>query len=114
MRNSKTRVSTIKKHLPKCADVFYAYNSLQDKYGELLSKRDDVLEFKANIKLVDFSLGDSYTTDFIITTIDGRTLIRECVFKDKLLKPMTIKLLDASRAYWLSKGIKDWGIVVDV
>ena len=114
MRNSNTRVSTIKKSLPKCVGVFYAYNLLQNKYGELLSNRDDVLEFKANIRLIDFSLGDSYTTDFIITTIDGKTLVRECVSKGKLLKPMTIKLLDASRAYWLSKGIKDWGIVVDV
>ena len=113
MRNSNTRVSTIKKRLSKCADIFYAYNSLQDKYGELLSRRDNVLEFKANIKLEDFPLGTTYTTDFIITTTDGRTQIRECVYKDKLLKPMTIKLLDASRAYWLSKGINDWGIVID-
>ena len=29
-----------------------------------------------------------------------------------LLKPMTAKLLDISRNYWLSKGITDWGIVL--
>ena len=25
----------------------------------------------------------------------------------------TNKMLDSSREYWLSKGIKDWGIVLD-
>ncbi len=113
MRNSKTRASTIKSRLPKCVNVFYAFSELQQKYGEQLSRRSDVSEFKANIKLEGFPLGDSYTTDFIITTNDGKTLIRECVYKDKLLKPMTIKLLDASREYWLSRGFKNWGIVID-
>ena len=114
MRNSKSHVQCTKLMLSKCSLTFYSYSELQRKYGELLSKRDDVAEFKTNVKLEGFSLGNAYTTDFVITTIDGRTQIRECVYKDKLLKPMTIKLLDASRIYWLSKGIKDWGIVVDV
>ena len=113
MRNSKTHSQTIKCKLPKCSSVFYAYSELQHKYGELLSQRNDVLEFKANVKLEDFPLGDSYTTDFVITTKDGKTLIRECVYKDKLLKPLSIKLLDASREYWLSRGWSNWGIVVD-
>ena len=37
-------------------------------------------------------------------------MVRECVYKNSLLKPMNIKLLDASRNYWISKGISDWGI----
>ena len=112
MRNSKTRTSTIKQKIPKCVGVFYSYSELQSKYGQQLSKRDGVLEFKANVRLEDFPLGDSYTTDFVITTKDGKTLIRECVYKDKLLKPLTIKLLDASRNYWISRGF-DWGLVTD-
>ena len=39
-------------------------------------------------------------------------MIVECVEKDKLLKPLTGKMLDTSRNYWLSKGIDDWRIVV--
>ena len=113
MRNSNTRTSTTKIKLPKCKNIFYAYNDLQLKYGELLSKRNDVQEFKANVKLDGFSLGDSYTTDFVIITNDGKTVIRECVYKDKILKPLTIKLLDASREYWIARGFKDWGIVVN-
>ena len=113
MRNSKTHSQTIKCKLPKCSLVFYAYSDLQLKYGKELSTREDILEFKTNVKLEDFPLGDSFTTDFVITTTDGRTLIRECVNKNKILRPSTIRLLDASRLYWLSKNVKDWGIVID-
>ena len=26
---------------------------------------------------------------------------------------MTVKLLDASRDYWINHGVTDWGIVID-
>ena len=29
-----------------------------------------------------------------------------------LMKPMTVKLLDASRTYWLRLGVQDWGRVI--
>lgn len=113
MRNSKSHVQCTKSKIPKCTSTFYSYSVLQRKYGELLSKRNDVLEFRANVKLDQFPLGNTYTTDFVITTTEGRTVVRECIYKDKLLKPCNIKLLDASRAYWQSRGIIDWGLVVD-
>ena len=112
MRNRKSHVSCTKIRMPKCIGIFYAYSPLQLRYGELLSKRDDVVEFKANVKLDNFPLGDSYTTDFVITLANGQTVIRECAYKDRLLKPLTIKLLDASREYWLAKGFK-WGLVIN-
>ena len=40
-------------------------------------------------------------------------MIRECVFRKHLTKPMTAKLLDESRNYWRRRGVTDWGIVVD-
>ena len=40
-------------------------------------------------------------------------MVRECVFRDKLMKPLTIKMLDASRDYWLEQGVEDWGIVIN-
>lgn len=112
MRNSKTRTKTLKKKLNKCKTIFYAYNELQFKYGNLLDEREDILEIKCNIK-IDCSLGPDYTTDFYITKTDGSIMVRECVYRDKLLKPLTAKMLDASRNYWLSKGIKHWGIVIN-
>ena len=39
-------------------------------------------------------------------------MVRECVYKKNLLKPAVIKMLDASHSYWLSRGIKDYGIVI--
>ena len=64
MRNSKSHIQTVKQKLNKCSGIFYSYSELQQKYGEQLSKRDDVLEFKANVKLDNFPLGDSYTTEY--------------------------------------------------
>ena len=40
-------------------------------------------------------------------------MVRECVFRKFLKKPMTVKLLDASRDYWLNHGVSDWGLVID-
>jgi len=113
MRNSKTHTSaTFKKKLPKCSTIFYAYSDLQRKYGELISKREDVIEFKANVKLEKFPLGESFTTDFLITTTSG-TEIREIIYRNQLFKKSKLEQLSASRAYWREKGITNWGIVVD-
>ena len=46
-----------------------------------------------------------YTSDFVCTKADGDLMVRECVFRKFLMKPLTVKLLDASRDYWLPKSI---------
>lgn len=35
------------------------------------------------------------------------------MFRKLLIKPLTVKLLDASREYWLRYGVSDWGLVID-
>lgn len=40
-------------------------------------------------------------------------MVMECVQRRYLQKPMTVKLLDISRDYWLKHNISDWGIVID-
>lgn len=40
-------------------------------------------------------------------------MVRECVFRKLLSKPLTAKMLDASRVYWGKRGVLDWGIVVE-
>ena len=40
-------------------------------------------------------------------------MVRECVQRKHLMKPMTVKLLDDSREYWLRHGVSDWGLVID-
>lgn len=112
MHNSNTRSKTIKKKLNKCKNIFFSYSNLQFKYGCRLDFNEDIVEIKCNVKLVGCELGDSYTSDFVCIRRDGKTMVRECIEKSKLLKPLTCKMLDSSRNFWLSKGIEDWGIVI--
>ena len=69
-------------------------------------------EVRCNIPL-EGQDADDYTTDFVCTKKDGDLLVRECVFRKHLMKPMTVKLLDLSKEYWLKRGVTDWGIVID-
>ena len=114
MRNRNSHSLTIKKKLNKSSGVFRAYNELQLKYGELLDEKEEIIEIKFNVLLKGFELGDSFTSDFVCLKKNGSTMVRECVFRKNLLKPSTIQMLDASRCYWMNKGINDWGIVLDV
>jgi hypothetical protein len=57
-------------------------------------------------------IGD-YTSDFYIQMKDGAFKVRECVNRKHLVKPMTVRLLDSSRDYWLRHGVTNWGIVID-
>jgi hypothetical protein len=54
-----------------------------------------------------------YTSDFVCKKTDQSYMVRECVQRRLLAKPLTVKRLDASRNYWISKGVSDWGIVVE-
>ena len=59
--------------------------------------------------------GGLSTTELVVEAekADGDLMVRECVFRKFLTKPMTVKLLDASRDYWLNHGVSDWGMVID-
>ena len=63
--------------------------------------------------LMDGLAEGAYTSDFVCVKTDGDLMVRECVFRKFLKKPMTVKLLDASKDYWLKHGVSDWGIVID-
>ena len=112
MRNSKTHNMTLKKKLTKCQTIFSAYSKTQYVYGDELDLNSDIVDIRCNVKLVGCSEGEHYTTDFYCVKTNGEIMIRECLDQSKLLKPMTSKLLDISRNYWLSKGVTDWGIVL--
>ena len=75
-------------------------------------KNDDVKEFQCNAPLTSDE-GETYTTDFYCEMFDGDVMVRECVWRRHLSKPMTVKLLDISREYWLKHGVNDWGLVID-
>jgi hypothetical protein len=96
----------------KCQDVCRTYNDIQDTYANILQEVDQIKEFQCNVLLEDLDVGE-YTSDFVCTKNNNETMVRECVFRKHITKPLTVKLLDASRDYWLKHGVSDWGLVID-
>lgn len=68
--------------------------------------------FRCNVLLEGLEEG-SYSSDFVITKKDGDLMVRECVERKHLIKPLTVKLLQASKDYWFRHGVNDWGIVIE-
>ena len=117
MRNSKSKVQCTKRQLSKCADpVCRTYSAIQTAYAEMLNLDESVENFRCNVSLPGFSLTDGlYTTDFLITLTDGELAVAECCRRDYLGRPLHIRLLDASRAYWLRRGVKpeNWRLIIN-
>lgn len=101
----------IKKSVSKAKEVCRTYNDIQLAYLDKLQADETITEIQCNIPL-DGEIGE-YSTDFLCVKSDGDMLVRECVFRKHLLKPLTVKLLDSSRLYWLNRGVNDWGLVID-
>ena len=106
-RNYKGRCE--KRVIPKCIEVCRTYDAVQSACADLLSADPDVVEIQCNVPLE----GMEYTTDFVCTTVNCELMVRECVYRKYLSKPLTVKLLDVSREYWLRHGVSDWGLVID-
>ena len=113
MRNQCSKVRCVKRRIGKCKEVVRTYNAIQAAFADMLDKDENIKEFICNYPLSDFSLSDGkYTSDFYCTTNNGDVIIYECVFRKHLNRPHTAKLLDASRCYWMKRGV-DWRLVVD-
>ncbi len=109
MRKKNYKGRCTKKKVAKCAEVFRGYDALMTAYVDELSKDENIAEIRCNVGLEE----SEYMTDFVCTQVSGEQMVRECVFRKLLAKPLTVKMLDESRNYWLSKGVLDWGIVID-
>ena len=101
-----------KRTLSKCIGICRTYNEIQFRYADMLQSDNSVTEFRCNVLLDGLTEGE-YTTDFVCKKSDGDLMVRECVYRKLLTKPMTVKLLDLSRQYWLNRGVNDWGLVID-
>lgn len=102
-----------KRTMSKCVGgVARTYNVLESKYADRLEADPNVKEFRCQVLLEGLEIGE-YCSDFVATKVDGDLMVRECVYRKHLTKPMTAKLLDASRNYWRRRGVTDWGIVID-
>ena len=101
-----------KRIISKCKDVCRTYDAIQFAYADILQADDTIREIRCNVPLDGLPEGE-YTSDFVCIKIDGDMLVRECVQRKHLLKPLTVKLLDISREYWLRHGVTDWGLIID-
>ena len=112
MRNKSIKKRCTKQSLPKFEGVCKTFDELQAAAAVHLAKQEEVVSIRSNVDstLVD---GTQYTTDFVCEKENGDLAVWECVYRKHLMKPMTVKLLDASRSYWLSRGVTDWGVFVD-
>ncbi len=112
MRKKNFKGRCEKRKLPKCEDVCRTFDALQYAFADVLSASKDIKSFRVNVLLDGLEEGD-YTSDFVCVKMDGDLMVRECVERKYLTKPLTVKLLDLSRQYWLRHGVADWGIVVE-
>ena len=101
-----------KRMLPKCRGVCRTFSPIQYVYADILQNDNEIKEIKCNVLLDGLAEGE-YTSDFVCVKSDDDLMVRECVFRKFLTKPMTVKLLDASREYWLKRGVSDWGLVIN-
>lgn len=96
----------------KSKEVCKTYDELQKAYLHILQECEEIQEIRCNVLLDGLDIG-AYTSDFVCVKQGNDLMVRECVFRKFLTKPMTVKLLDASRDYWLRHGVTDWGLVID-
>ena len=96
----------------KAKEICRTYNDIQLAYLKKMETDETVAEIQCNTPLDGEDIGE-YCTDFLCVKSNGDMMVRECVFRKHLLKPLTVKLLEASRLYWLNRGVDDWGVVID-
>lgn len=112
MRKKNFKGRCEKRALPKCHGVCRTYDAIQYAYADILQADNVIAEIRCNVLLDGLAEGE-YTTDFVCVKSNGDLMVRECVFRRFLTKPMTVNLLDASREFWLKHGVSDWGLVID-
>ncbi len=112
MRKKNFKGRCEKRTVSKCEDVCRTFDAIQYSYADILQNSDEIKEIRCNVPLDGLPVGE-YTSDFVCTKSNGDLLVRECVYRKFLTKPMTVKLLDESRLYWLRRGVTDWGLVIN-
>lgn len=112
MRKQNFKGRCTKVSLEKCKTVCKTYDPIQLAYANVLNADEDIVEIRCNVLMDGLEMGE-YMTDFVCVRKNGDLMVRECVYRRLLTKPMTVKLLDASKKFWNSRGIYDWGLVYE-
>lgn len=101
-----------KRSFSKCEGVCRTFDKIQTAFADILQNDESVVSFQCNV-LLESGEEKQYTTDFLAEKSDGSTMVRECVWRKNLSRPLTAKVLDISRNYWRAKGVTDWGLVIE-
>lgn len=114
MRKKNYKGRCEKRKLPRFQGICRTYDPIQSGCAFYLSQQEEYKTIYCNVVLENVLEG-AYMSDFVCVRNDGTKVVFECVYKKHLLKPMTTKLLDASRSYWLEQGVNenDWVLVVE-
>lgn len=111
MRKKTYKGRCEKRTLEKFTSICKTYDPIQTAYANILVENKDISEVRCNV-ILDEECSE-YMTDFVCKKTDGDLMVRECISTKLLEKPLSMKLLDMSRTYWLRHGVTDWGLVVD-
>lgn len=111
MRKKNFKGRCTKKTVTKAEGVCRTYDALQLLALDELERDDEIAEIRCNVVL-EGSQWDAYTTDFLCRTKSGDLIAFETCFRKLLVRPQTMELLDASRGYWLKRGV-EWRLIVD-
>ena len=95
MRKKNFKGRCEKRTISKCEEVCRTFDSIQYAYADVLQASENIKEIRCNVPLDGLPDGE-YTSDFVCTKTNGDLLVRECVERRFLTKPLTVKLLDAS------------------
>lgn len=112
MRKKNYKGRCEKRTLSKCPGICKTYDPVQSRFADSLQTDANISAFRCNVPLDGLDIGE-YTSDFVCTLENGGIMVRECVSKNHLTKPITAKLLDISRNYWMNHGVTDWGLVIN-
>ena len=100
-----------KRSVPKYKGICKTYDALQSRMVDILSEDGAVKEIRCNVPMGD----TEYTSDIVCIMEDDSMVVYECCYRNLIKRPTTAKLLQQSREFWLSHGVKksDWRLAVD-
>lgn len=78
-----------KRAVKKCGTICKTFDPIQSAFVTILDNRNDIVEIKCNVGLE----GDAsdFTTDIVAVMTNGELIVRECVSRKILSRPLTLK-----------------------
>lgn len=111
MRKKNFKGKCEKRSLPKFPQGCRTFDDVQYEAANYLIDQEDIVEIACNVPLDGEC--EEYMSDFVCKKENGDLAIYECERRDYLTKPMSAKLLEMSRQYWLKRGVNDFNIIVE-